>query len=252
MGKSVALFVTCLTDTFAPRVGVAVVRVLRHFGCDVRFPEGQTCCGQPAYNNGFHREAAAQGRRMIDAFDFADYEHVVTPSGSCAAMVKHHLPELLADDAEYAERSWRLAERTYEFGTFLADVLHVDFTQIPAGTSRPVTYHYSCHLRGIQTIEGASAQVSRLAGIDYRPLAQIEQCCGFGGAFGAVFPGISNAMSQDKVTAIAATGAEVAVVNEAGCSFTIEGTARRRSVSVQFKHLAELLAEGLGLMDDQP
>lgn len=246
----VALFVTCLTDTFAPRVGVALVRVLRHLGCVVHFPDQQTCCGQPAYNNGFHDEAAAMGRRLIDVFE--GYEHVVTPSGSCAAMVIHHLPELLASDPAYAGKSRSLAGRTWEFGRFLADVLKVDFASITVDSSRPMTYHYSCHLRGIMSAEQASRMVSSLGGIDYRPLEQLNQCCGFGGAFGAIYPDISNAMACDKLDTIRRTGAEIVISNEAGCTMTIEGTARRRGVNVKFKHLAEVLAEALGLMDDQP
>lgn len=249
-GVDVALFITCLTDTFAPRVGVAVVRVLRHFGCAVHFPPEQTCCGQPAYNNGFHDEAAAMGRRMIDVFD--GYPHVVTPSGSCAAMVIHHLPELLADDPAYADRADALARRTWEFSVFLTDVLGVDPASIPVRADGPVTYHYSCHLRGILSAEEASALVARLGGIDYRPLEGLDQCCGFGGAFGALYPDISHAMTRDKLAAIARSGARVVICNEAGCGLTLEGAARRSGLDVRFKHLAEVIAESLGLMDDMP
>jgi len=42
----VALFITCLTDQFYPQVGVAVAKILEHFGCTVSFPKSQTCCGQ--------------------------------------------------------------------------------------------------------------------------------------------------------------------------------------------------------------
>jgi L-lactate dehydrogenase complex protein LldE len=246
----VALFVTCLTDTFQPRVGVAVVRVLRHFGCTVHFPPDQTCCGQPAYNNGFHAEAADLGRRFVDAFE--GFENVVTPSGSCANMVVHHIPELLADDPVYAGRARRLAGRTWEFGRFLGEVLGVDLAAVPVDPGQAVTYHYSCHHRGWQTAEEASALIARLGGIDYRPLAGLDQCCGFGGAFRVLYPQISAAMSGDKLDEIARTGAGVVVCNEAGCSLTLSGAAHRRRRDVTFKHLAELLAESLGLLDDQP
>lgn len=243
----VALFVTCLTDTFAPRVGVAVVRVLRHFGCNVCFPENQTCCGQPAYNNGFHQEAAKMGRRLIDVFE--GHRHVVTPSGSCATMVIHHLPKLLADDPDYAEKSRDLAARTWEFSVFLTEVLKVDLAAITVDPAHPITYHYSCHLRDIMPAEQAAQLVSGLGNIDYRPLEQLNQCCGFGGAFGALYPNISDAMARDKIDAIRRTGAETVICNEAGCTMTMEGTARRVGLNVTFKHLAEVIAEALGLMD---
>jgi len=246
----VALFVTCLTDTFAPRVGVAVVRLLRHYGCTIHFPPDQTCCGQPAYNNGFHEEAAEMGRRLIDVFD--GFEYVVTPSGSCASMVIHHLPDLLAGDRAYGERARQLAARTWEFSMFLTDVLRVDVSSIAADPARAVTFHYSCHNRGLQSTEQASALVRGLKEVDYRPLDHLDQCCGFGGAFSALYPNISNAMVCDKVNAIARTGASVVVSNEAGCTMTMQGTARRHGLNVAFKHVAEVLAEALGLMGDWP
>ncbi len=246
----VALFVTCLTDTFHPRVGVAVVRVLRHLGYRVQFPPDQACCGQPAYNNGFHDEAACMGRRFIDAFE--GYGLVVTPSASCANMVKHHLPELLANDHAYAAGARALAGRCHEFGQFLKDV--VEFNPAKAGASYPhsVTLHYSCHTRGIATVEETEVLVKALPDVDYRPLSRMGECCGFGGAFGVLYPQISNAMSCDKASRIVETGAEVAVVNESGCSMTIEGTARRCAHTVRFAHVAEVIAESLGLMSDYP
>lgn len=250
----VALFITCLTDTFEPRVGVAVVRLLRHFGCQVHFPEGQTCCGQPAYNNGFHKQAAAMGRRMVDVFEgepaIRGCEYVVTPSGSCATMVKLHIPELLADDPAYAEPARRLARRTWELGSFLTDVLNVDVSSMAMSSRRPVTYHYGCHHRAIQPPERAARLVADLAGVDYRPLEPLDQCCGFGGAFGVLYPKISDAMVGDKLDGIERTGAEMVVFSEVGCAMTMGGAARRRGLSVQFKHVAELLAEALGLLDE--
>lgn len=248
----VALFVTCLTDTFAPRVGIAVVRVLRHFGCEVVFPERQSCCGQPAYNNGFHAEAAAQARRLIDALDDSAIDYFVTPSGSCATMIIHHVPELLAGDPAFAERARNLARRTHEFGLFLDTVLRVDWGAISAAALGPTTFHYSCHLRALASPERAAVVIAGLGGVDYRPLEQIDQCCGFGGAFFSIFPNISGAMSGQKLDAIAKTGAETVICNESGCGWTLEGLARRRGLHLRFKHLAEVVADALGLMEPSP
>ena len=244
----VALLITCLSDTFAPRVGVAVVRVLRHFGCTVHFPEAQSCCGQPAHNNGFNREATALARRTVDAFE--PFEYVVTPSGSCATMVIEQFPKLLADDQAYAQRAQRMARRTHEFAGFLRDVLKVDLSRIDVSPAGPLTYHYSCHMRGICPVERSARDVGTLRGVDYRPLEGIEQCCGFGGAFNTLYPDISAAMTRDKLECIAASGAATVVSNETGCTLTMQGLARRNGQAVAFKHLAEVLAEALGLMDD--
>ncbi|HNQ22685.1 MAG TPA: (Fe-S)-binding protein [Phycisphaerae bacterium] len=246
----VALFITCLTDTFEPGVGVAVVRVLRHFGCRVHFPSAQTCCGQAHYNNGYHAAAAALGRRMVDIFE--PYPYVVTPSGSCAAMVRLHTPGLLADDPCYAARAQALADKTWEFGQFLLNVLHADPKALPRGADGPVTYHYSCHLRHLQTPEEGVRLVSELPGIDFRPLERIDQCCGFGGAFHVLYPDISDAMTGDKLDCIARTGARTVVCNEAGCGMTLGGAARRRGLNVTFRHVAELWAERLGTLDVTP
>jgi L-lactate dehydrogenase complex protein LldE len=248
--KEVALFVTCLTDTFEPRVGVAVVRLLRHFGCAVRFPAEQTCCGQPQFNNGYHTEAAALGRRMIDVFE--PYEAVVTPSGSCASMVKHHLPELLAEEPSYGTRARALADRTWEFGQFCVDQLRIDPAEISAPPVGPMTYHYSCHLRGLQTYAEATRLVADMRDVDFRPLERLDQCCGFGGAFHVLYPEVSTAMVDDKLDSIARTGATTVVCNEAGCGMTIGGAARRRGMNLRLLHVAELWAEGLGLMADHP
>src|SRR5206468_12447896 len=86
MSHRVALFITCLTDQFYPRVGIAVTKILERFGCTVSFPQTQTCCGQPFFNNGFHPEAAGLARRFVEVFE--PYEYIVTPSGSCCAMVR--------------------------------------------------------------------------------------------------------------------------------------------------------------------
>jgi len=242
----VALFITCLTDTFAPRVGVAVVRLLRHFGCTVHFPTEQTCCGQPHYNNGYHTEAAKLGRRLIDVFE--GYPYVVTPSGSCAALVKLHLPHLLEQDARYADRARGLASRTWEFGMFMTKVLNADLSQVPAPPGDSYTMHYSCHMRELADAPLVCRTLSDLNGVDYRPLERLDVCCGFGGAFNLQYPEISDGMTRDKVDNIRKTGASTLVCNEGGCGMTIGGTAHRIGVPMKIKHVAEVWAEGLGLM----
>src|ERR1043165_8627864 len=99
----VALFVTCLVDQLHPEVGRSTVRLLRRLGCHVSFPETQTCCGQPAFNAGFVRDARTAATALMDAFE--GHEHVVTPSGSCAGMVHHGFEKLFAEDAALASRT---------------------------------------------------------------------------------------------------------------------------------------------------
>jgi len=242
----VALFVTCLTDTFYPRVGQAVVRLLRHFGCTVEFPPGQTCCGQPAYNSGFHAEAAGLMRRLVDVFE--PYETVVVPSASCAAMIQRHGPELLAEDHTYAAGARRLAGKTFEFCTFLRDRLHVDWRGLLRFTE-PVTFHYPCHARDAYSV--ADLQ-SWLGGDGHlRVPSRPDLCCGFGGLFAVDYPELSGAMLGDKLSELEATGARLVVCNEGACTLQMSGGTHRRGMPLRFKHLAECLAESLGLMEPQ-
>ncbi len=271
----VSLFVTCLTDTFYPRTGIAVVRLLQHLGCDVDFPENQTCCGQPMYNNGFHDDARELAKKMVRDFEHAQY--VVTPSGSCAAMIHDYYGDLLKGDHAYEHGAAQLIAKTYEFSRFLTDVLEVDLRALGAKWSGKATYHYSCHLRGMGVkspmLEVANSALStppareqsagmsveddpavrllrQIEGLEYAQLPKADQCCGFGGTFATKMPEMSGAMVRDKVASIASTGAETCISSEGGCTMNIAGCANRQGVNVQFKSLAEIIAESLGLMDD--
>lgn len=246
---NVALFITCLIDTFFPRTGEAIVRVLRHFGCTVHFPRKQTCCGQPAFNSGFHDEARPLARRMIEMFE--PYDHVVSPSASCVNMVKHHFPLLLEADAAWRDRAAALADRTHEFAAFLGDHLHVDIAA-HLRMAEPCTFHYPCHARGLYDVDDLVAWLggrdAELLRIPERP----DLCCGFGGMFSVEQPEISGAMVRDKLAELRATGAGLVICNEGGCGLQIAGAARRQGLSLRFKHIADCLAESLGLLEPEP
>ena len=138
--------ITCLGDVFFPEVGVAMVRLLRRLGVQVEFPEGQTCCGMPLFNSGYHHEAALVAARTVRLFEGA--EHVVVPSGSCAWMVKTEYPGLLKHDPALRAAADSLAARTRELSQFIVEVLGV--TTIESPFEGKVTYHDSCHLlRGL-------------------------------------------------------------------------------------------------------
>ncbi len=255
---NVALFVTCLTDSFFPRVGEAVVRVLRHFGCSVEFPEAQTCCGQPGYTAGFHPQATQLARRFVQVFD--GYECIVTPSASCAGMVRHHLNELLADDPRHADAARRVAARTYEFGEFLTRMLKLNVAELLRG-DEPMTFHWPCHARGIYSaddlqnwlVRGAADSPCAAGGAPrMRAPAHADLCCGFGGVFSVDCAEISGAMLRDRLEELSATGARLVVCSEGGCTLQLAGGARRAGLPLRFKHLAELLAESLGLMEPLP
>ena len=232
---------------FYPRTGIAVTKVLEHLGCTVDFPEAQTCCGQPLFNNGFEDEARQLARRMIGVFDHSDY--VVTPSGSCAAMIRDYYDDLFhADDSKRAAAR-QFADKTFEFVEFLVKVLNVDLAQMNISWPGKVTYHYSCHLRGIGVTDEATRLMQQIDGIDYVPMDKVDQCCGFGGTFATKYPHISGSIVRDKVSCIEATGADTVISNDAGCTMNISGACRRHRCDVSFESLAEVIAEALGLLE---
>ena len=242
----VGLFITCLTDTFYPRVGAAVVAVVRHFGCTVRFPTKQTCCGQPAYNNGLKGDARVLVERLANIFE--PDEHVVCPSASCAAMIKLHGPELFEPGSDSRRKVDALAAKLFDFNSFIFDVLGADLD--PLSTLRPgqrATLHYPCHCRGLITASTATDRARAMLGEAFAPLERFDQCCGFGGAFAMEFAEISDAMLEDKLACLEQTGADLLICDEAGCRMNIEGGLHRRGRPVRVAHTAELIAEALSL-----
>jgi L-lactate dehydrogenase complex protein LldE len=166
-------------------------------------------------------------------------------------MVKQHFAPLLADEPAWRARAERLAERTHEFATFLVDRLNVDI----AGLLRfdePVTFHYPCHARGIYGAEDLQRWLTRDGQVNLRLPQHVDCCCGFGGMFAVDYPEISTAMLNDKLDLLADTGARLVICNEGGCTLQMAGGARRRGLPLRFKHIAECLADSLGLMKDQP
>ena len=230
--------VTCLGDMFYPEVGMRIVRLLRSLGVDVRVPAGQTCCGMPLFNSGYHDEAAAVARRTLGLF--RDEEHVVVPSGSCAWMVKHEYPGLMRDAALRRDAE-TMGPRTWELSQFLARVAgRTRFRSAVAGT---LAYHDSCHLlRGLHESETPRAILRSLEGATVVDLPASDECCGFGGSFSVRLPEVSSAILDRKVRNLEASGADCLVACDAGCLMQIRGGLSRRGSCLRALHLAEVIA----------
>jgi L-lactate dehydrogenase complex protein LldE len=238
----VQLFGTCLMDAFFPEVGEATVHLLRHFGVEVVIPRGQTCCGQPAFNAGYREEAKRAAEHFLSVFTGSD--PIVTPSGSCAMMVKHYYPELFRDLPTLRRKAESVAERVYELSQFLVHRLEAHRAGF-AGTGR-ITYHSSCHLtRGLGVREEPLALLESLRGAEFVPLPDATRCCGFGGMFMAKLPEVSCALAEEKAEAILGTGADTVTGCDSGCLMTIADALRKRESAIQVKHLAQVLAEGI-------
>jgi L-lactate dehydrogenase complex protein LldE len=235
----VSLFVTCLADQIWPSAAVGAVQVLRRVGCSVEFDERQTCCGQPAFNTGYRPEARVLAQRFIEIFESSGAEAIVSPSGSCTAMVHHY--EQLFEDAEWRERGRRLAARTHELSSFLVNQLGVD--DVGASFTGRLAWHDACHgLRDLGIKSEPRRLLRHVRGVELVELPNAESCCGFGGTFSVKHPEISVAMLDEKIEAIERAGVDAVVSGDASCLMQIGGRLSRRGSSVRALHLADILA----------
>lgn len=234
-GPQVQLVVTCLVDALAPRVGRATLGILEGVGCEVGYPEGQTCCGQPAFNVGLTEQARKMAAHTLDVLD-ATEGTIVLPSGSCAEMIVHHYPHLFAG-TDREDQAGRVAARTRELTQFLVDDLAVDVSASCADCK--VAFHYSCHgLRGL----GLDHQADELLDPETRAdLVGDKECCGFGGVFAVEMPAVSAAIMDEKLDRVEASGADVLTGGDFSCLMHMAGGLRRRGSEMDVKHIAELL-----------
>jgi L-lactate dehydrogenase complex protein LldE len=241
----VGLFITCFNDTLFPQVGRATVQVLERQGVEVDVPLSQTCCGQMHFNSGYRDECIPLVARFVDAF--AGYDAVVTPSPSCASMVRHYHPvvaRLAKDRGRGPGLMGRVAEtgpRVYELCELLIDVLEV--TDVGAWFPHKVTFHPTCHSRRLLGIGDRPERLLRaVGGLELVELPRSDGCCGFGGTFAVKNPDTSTAMGNDKVHDVLDTGASVLCAADTSCLLHLDGLLSRLGAGVRVLHLAEILA----------
>lgn len=241
----IGLFVTCLVNSMRPSVGFAAIKLLEQAGCDVEVPELQACCGQPAFNSGDDEGTREIARQLIETFEGFDY--VVVPSGSCGGMIRTHFPGLFLDQPEWLKRARKLADRTHELLSFLADVCDWQ----PSGVKLDVTctYHDSCSgLRELGVYEQPRKLLAAVDGLILVPMERSTECCGFGGTFCVKYPDISNAIVGEKVDNVLASNAQVLLGGDMGCLMNMAGKFNREGHhGVTAMHTAEVLA---GMADE--
>ena len=226
--SEVALFITCLADVFFPEVGQDTVWLLRAAGLQVHFPAAQTCCGQPPFNAGFQSESRTIARHFLQVF--APYEAIVTPSGSCAMMVRQEYPHLFHNEPEMLALAQSVAARTFELSDFLVNVME----RVAFGTSWPgrISYHDACHLaRGLGVREAPRRLLQAVDGLELVEMAEPDWCCGFGGAFAAKQPDISGAMLREKLRRLAAVDVEAIATSDGGCILHMNGGLARQGIT---------------------
>ncbi len=241
----IALFITCFNDMLFPAVGQAVVRLLEHLGHEVEFPADQTCCGQMHFNTGFRDACVPMVRQFGRVFEGCDV--IVTPSASCAAMVRTHHATVAAetDDPDLIASTAAVAPRVHELTEFLTDVL--DVRDVGATFPYAVALHPTCHsLRLLRIGDRPRRLLEAVDGLRLVDLPGADECCGFGGTFSVKNVDTSVAMGSDKITAITASGAEVVTAADTSCLLHLGGMLSRAGSPIRTLHLAEILATGLG------
>ncbi|MBM3683679.1 MAG: (Fe-S)-binding protein [Actinobacteria bacterium] len=239
----IALLPTCVVDTVAPEVGVATVRVLRRAGHEVVVPDGVTCCGQPAWNAGFHEEAAAVARTTLGALAEAEVDAVCVPAGSCTTMIRVFWRELfhLVGDVAAEARARVIADRTFEFSELLDRTGGLPDGRHDAAVAR----HVSCHmLRELGLRDEAGRLLDGLEGCRTVAWSGDDRCCGFGGTFALKQPETSVAMADDKIDSLLTTDATELVGCDQSCLLHLQGRlGRRGETTIRVRHLAEVLDE---------
>ena len=238
----VQLFIPCYIDQLYPQTAFNTIKVLEKAGCKVHYNPNQTCCGQPAFNSGYWKEASALAEKFLTDFDAS--MPVVSPSGSCTSFVIHHYHKLLTENPELLQKHTDIKSTVYELSDFLVNVLNVE--NLGASFPHKVTYHDSCSaLREYGIKDEPRKLLSHVSGLELIEMEESETCCGFGGTFAVKNSAISSAMADKKVINALATGAEFIVSTEASCLMNINGYCSKQNISVKGIHLADILASGL-------
>jgi L-lactate dehydrogenase complex protein LldE len=241
----IGLFIPCYIDLFYPHVGLATVEVLERCGVEVDFPEAQTCCGQPLANAGLHADARPLAERFLRIFE--PYDHVVSPSGSCVAMVRHHYHEVLGN----SDQLQSVARKTLELCEFLIDVLRIE--RLPGRFPHRVGLHQSCHgLRELRMAAGSERVgpafdkpgqlLATLDGIEITELRRPDECCGFGGLFSVTEEAVSCMMGNDRIADHEQAGTDVLTSTDMSCLMHLEGLLRRQQKPMRVMHIAEIFA----------
>jgi L-lactate dehydrogenase complex protein LldE len=239
-GKSVQLMTTCLCDAFFADVARATVEILEYLGCDIELPDGQTCCGQPAFNGGDWNSSRQVVRHAVKTFN--GDKPVIVPSGSCAAMIFHGAPLAFEKEADLAEVE-ALAGRTWELTDFIVNGLGVQ--SWPGRFPAKIALHGSCHMRGSRSKEAMQLLLDSIEGLERAPFDEQEQCCGFGGTFAVSFPNISREMGQLKMDNLLAPDPQIVAAGDMGCMMHFGGMMEKQGVETERLHVAQILRDAL-------
>ena len=235
---TVGMLTGCVQRVFFPQVNAATARVLAAEGCDVIVPAGQGCCGALSSHGGRRAEAVRFARQTIVTFERAAVDAVVVNVAGCGSAMKEYR-ELLADDPVWSERAAAMAAKVRDLSEFLAGLG-------PVALRHPLdltaTYHAACHLAHAQRITAQPRELlAAIPGLRLADIADGGTCCGSAGIYNLVEPGPARELGQRKAAAVAATGADLLVSANPGCSMQIASALAALGTPMPMAHIAEVL-----------
>jgi L-lactate dehydrogenase complex protein LldE len=237
---NVDAFIPCFIDQFFPETAKNFIEVLEQAGCAVNYNPEQTCCGQPAFNSGYWKEAGTIAKKFLADFDSA--EKIIAPSASCTGFIKNYYSSIFEEDESNLEKSNRISKRVFELTDFLVN--HLKKVEFGAVFNHRVTFHDSCAgLREYGIKREPRVLLEHVKGLELVEMEKLDTCCGFGGTFAAKFHSISTAMTEQKVDCAIKTGAEYIVSTEASCLMSMDGYIRKQKLPIKTIHLADVLIQ---------
>jgi L-lactate dehydrogenase complex protein LldF len=247
-GKTIAYFIQCVTDRFAPEQARAAVHLLQACGARVTVPASQHCCGLPQLDSGDLAGGRQLAKQTIQALEQIQADYVVTAAASCAVTILHDYAHVLRDEPEWSARAQRLADRTLDLLSFVDRVASPPPVSSSNGTDgRPlVAYHSFCQSTNVLGIADSGPRLLRLAGVSVVDLPEATVCCGFGGATSIEYPELGQGIVARKLDNVRATGARVLCTDNPGCILHLRGAAEVAGDALEVRHIVELLVERLG------
>ncbi|WP_433231075.1 (Fe-S)-binding protein [Actinomadura formosensis] len=237
---TVGMLTGCVQGEFFPGVNAATARVLALEGCDVVIPRNQGCCGALSLHSGREDEARAFARRTVEAFESADV--IVVNSAGCGSAMKEYRT-LLADDPAWAARAEALSAKTRDLAEYLVELG-------PRAKRRPlpvtVAYHDACHLAHAQGVRSQPrALLAAIPELTVREIAEPDVCCGSAGTYNLFQSEAAADLGDRKAGNVDATGAELLVAANPGCSMQIATALRGRGAGIAVAHTAQVLDASL-------
>ncbi len=236
--NEVDIFIPCFIDQLYPETGANMVKVLEKAGVSVTYNPKQTCCGQVAFNSGYWKEARCVAEKFIK--DFEGKSIIVTPSASCASMVKNYYNELF-ENSSFHHSSQQIGENLYEFTDFMVNVLQID--DIKSVFNTKATIHDACTaIREYGLKDELRKLLANVKGLEIVEMKDSDVCCGFGGTFSVKNEPISVAMTQQKVENAINSGADVIISTEQSCLMNIESYIKHNNLPIKTMHIVDVLA----------